>query len=69
MSEKIDEIPEKFVDMYVIMGGNPNYGDTAKLTFNRRTGMLEEGIKSCQHCLAIIPVNADICTQCNQVTL
>ena len=63
------EIPEKFRDMYILMGGNPNYGDTKKLTFNRKTGMLEDSIKSCRKCSAIIPVNADLCPECKEVTL
>tara|TARA_R110002126_G_scaffold47605_5_gene133375 strand:+ start:10060 stop:10290 length:231 start_codon:yes stop_codon:yes gene_type:complete len=69
MSAIKKEIPEKFQDMYILMGGNPNYGEMEKLTFNKITGMVEERVKSCSKCLAIIPVNADVCTQCNSVNI
>ncbi len=36
------KIPPKFRDMYIIMGGNPNYRDTEDLIFNRSTCLLED---------------------------
>ena len=36
------KIPPKFQDMYIIMGGNPNYGDTEDFIFNRSTCLLED---------------------------
>lgn len=36
------KIPPKFQEMYIIMGGNPNYRDTEDLIFNRSTCLLED---------------------------
>ena len=35
-------VPQKFQEMYIIMGGNPNYRDTEDLIFNRSTCLLED---------------------------
>tara|TARA_R110000772_G_scaffold7352_7_gene25192 strand:+ start:1956 stop:2132 length:177 start_codon:yes stop_codon:yes gene_type:complete len=35
-------VPHKFQEMYIIMGGNPNYRDTEDLIFNRSTCLLED---------------------------
>ena len=36
------KIHPKFQDMYILMGGNPNYRDTENLIFNRSTCLLED---------------------------
>ena len=69
MSALKEKIPAKFQDMYIMIGGNPNYADTAELKFNKKTGQMEDRIKSCSKCLAIIPSNANVCTQCSAVSI
>mgnify|MGYP003663882813 CR=1 FL=1 len=69
MSKIEQKIPRKFEDMYILMGGNPNYQEMEKLTFNKNTGMVEERVKSCPKCKALIPVNSDICPTCGSVTI
>ena len=39
-------VPQKFQEMYIIMGGNPNYKDNEKLIYNRTTGLLEDSKKT-----------------------
>ena len=36
------KIPPKFRDMYIIMGGNPNYRDTENFIYNKKTCLLED---------------------------
>lgn len=38
-------VPQKFQEMYIIMGGNPNYRDNEKLIYNRTTGLLDDDTK------------------------
>jgi hypothetical protein len=63
------KIPEKFLDMYLLMGGNPNYKDMQCLTFNRKTGLLDDSVKICSNCSEIIPLNASICPNCKEPIL
>ena len=30
-------VPQKFQEMYIIMGGNPNYRDTENFIYNKKT--------------------------------
>jgi len=36
------KIPPKFQDMYIIMGGNPNYRDNENFIFNKTTCLLDD---------------------------
>lgn len=69
MSATATEIPEKFLDMYFLMGGNPNYKDMQHMTFNKNTGLIDDNTKTCTHCLEIIPLNAQICSNCRKAVL
>tara|TARA_B110000444_G_C18688958_1_gene523347 strand:+ start:46 stop:222 length:177 start_codon:yes stop_codon:yes gene_type:complete len=35
-------VPQKFQEMYIIMGGNPNYRDTENFIYNKKTCLLED---------------------------
>lgn len=69
MSAPATKIPKKFLDMYFLMGCNPNYKDMQHMTFNKNTGLIDDSTKSCTHCLEIIPLNSSICPSCKKAVI
>lgn len=69
MSALTTKIPENFLDMYFLMGTNPNYKEMQHMTFNRRTGLIDDSVRTCNHCLEIVPLNASVCSNCKEVLL
>ena len=53
--------------MYILMGGNPNYRDTATFIYNRSTGLLDDGVVICEKCSEILTSNSTICKNCKEV--
>jgi hypothetical protein len=63
------KVPKNFLDMYFLMSTNPNYKEMQHMTFNKKTGLIDDGTKKCNKCLEIIPLVATICPNCKEVLI